>query len=156
MKRRMSEGVGICVCKADIISYSDEQMLWSMGLLGTENPVQLLNTVVYLLGLYCALRAGKEHRSLRSIPYESQFTFLLDESGKMYFKYVEDLGLKTNKGGLRHRRYSPKIVDVYQVEDVRRCPVRILYKYMSLLPCGRKCKALYLQPKSKFCDGIGT
>ena len=155
MKVRTQQGIGIPIRKAETISFSDKQQLWSLGLLGTSNPEQLLNTVAYLLGLYCALRAGKEHRSLHSIPFESQFTFLLDDSGKMYFKYVEDLGLKTNKGGLHHHKFTPKIVYVYQVEDVRCCPVHILYKYMSLLPSGRKCTALYLQRRSKYSDEIG-
>ena len=42
---------------------------------------------------------------------------------------------------------------MYQVEDVRCCPVHILYKYMSLLPSGRKCTALNLQQRSKYSDG---
>ena len=68
MKKLTSEGVGITVRKADIISKTDEDILWNRGVLGTENPEQLLHTVLYFVGLHCALRAGKEHRNLRCIP----------------------------------------------------------------------------------------
>ena len=55
MKKRMSEGLGITVNKADIITKTDEDILWMRGILGSENPEQLLHTVLYLVGLHCAL-----------------------------------------------------------------------------------------------------
>ena len=64
MKECTSAGLGITVRKADIITKMDEDILWHTGILGTENPEQLMHTVLYLVGLYCALRAGKEHRNL--------------------------------------------------------------------------------------------
>ena len=60
--------------------------------------------------------------------------------------YEEDIGLKTNKGGLRHRKIEPKIVDVYPIPNSQRCPVKVIEKYMSLLPPQRSCPAFYLQP----------
>ena len=150
MKQHVADGVGISVRKAEVLTFTDEDLLWSLGLLGTHNPEALMNTVVFSLGLSCSLRAGQEHRNLRSIPFQSQFTFLYDQFGKLYFRYTEDIGLKTNKGGIRQRKLEPKSVDVYQIDDVKKCPVRILQKYMSMLPKHRNCKALYLQPKKKF------
>ena len=64
MKQRTSSGIGIIVKKADIISKTDEDILWNRGILGSENPEQLLHTVLYVVSLSCALRAGKEHRNL--------------------------------------------------------------------------------------------
>ena len=87
MKQRTSAGLGITVRKADIITKMDEDILWCRGILGTENPEQLLHTVLYLVGLHCALRAGKEHRNLRSIPFDSQFSWMFDDSGVTYLQY---------------------------------------------------------------------
>ena len=30
-------------------------------------------------------------------------------------RYCEDIGLKTNKGGIKHRKIEPEVVDVYPV-----------------------------------------
>ena len=62
MKIRTSEGVGVSVRKAQILSVSDEEYLWSLGLLGSNTPDVLLNTVVFMIGKGFALRAGKEHQ----------------------------------------------------------------------------------------------
>ena len=126
------------------MTFTDEDLLWSLELLGTYSPEVLLHTVVFSLGLHCALRAGKEHRSLRSPPFKSQFQILNDSGGKVFVRYTKDFGLKTNKGGLKHRKLDPKVVDVYPSSNQDRCPVAILLKYLSLLLKSRKCKAFYL------------
>ena len=125
-------------------------MLWSLGLLGVHSPQALLDTIVFQLGLNCALCAGKEHRSLQSIGIRSQFEFRHDSTGNLYLHYSEDLGLKTNKGGLKHRNVEAKVVDVYCISNIDRCPVRIFMKYISMLPQHRVTEALYLQPLKKF------
>ena len=38
--------------------------MWNVSILGMTNPAQLLDTMLYLVGITCALRAGKEHRNL--------------------------------------------------------------------------------------------
>ena len=120
--------------------------------MGTGDPSTLLNTVVFILGKGCALRAGKEHRSLRAPPFCSQFEFMHDNEGTIFLRYSEDRGLKTNKGGLKHRKLDPKTVDVYPIADASRCPVRLVMNYLSKLPKVRKCQAFYLQPKRKFTE----
>ena len=87
---------------------------------------------------------------LRSIPFNSQFEILYDSVNKIYLKFTEDIGMKTNKGSLKHHKMDCKIVDVYQSDNPERCPVAILLKYLSLLSKNRVCKALYLQPRKKF------
>ena len=110
MKERTAKGIGISVHKSDVLTLTDEDTLWCLGLLGTHSPEVLLHTVMFTIGLSCSLRAGKEQYCLRSVPFKSQFTFLYDDEGKLYFHYVEDIGLKTNKGGLKHRKTEPKEV----------------------------------------------
>ena len=145
MKQRASSGIGFSVRQAQVLSFSAEDFLWCNGFLGTSNPKQLLNTVVFILGMSCALRAGKEHRSLRSFGFDSQLSWHMDSNGNRYFTYHEDLGLKTNKGGIKHRKISQKVVNVYQSGNRSRCPIRILYVYFCKLPVNRTCPALYLR-----------
>ena len=51
---------------------------------------------------------------------------------------------------MKHRKIEAKQVDVYQTGNPECCPVRILNKYLGMLPKSRSCTALYLQPKCKF------
>ena len=111
-----------------------------------HSPEVLINTVVVMLGLSCALRAGEEHRALQSPPVNSQFEFLYHYNGQLYFKYKEDVGNKTNKGGIKQCKLEPKEVYVYQTIDSSHCSVCIINYYLGLLPEKRTCKAFYLQP----------
>ena len=130
MKQKVSEGVDLSVdlCQAKVLSFSDEDFLWLNGYLRNSNSEQLLNTVVFVLGLSCALRAGKEHRALHSMGFNSQLVWHIDiNTGSRYFTCKEDIGLKTNKGGLKHHKITPKVVDVFLIANRERCPVQILY-----------------------------
>ena len=146
MKERAQLGLGNEVHKASVLSFDQEEILWNTGLLGDTNPEQLLHTVVFLLGIHCALHAGKEHRSLHSPGNSSQFKWVF-HAGVQQIQYTEDIGLKTNKGGLKHRKYKPKPVMIYPSENRACCPVRIFLRYVSKLPTMRKTTALYLRPK---------
>ena len=55
MKERAANGIGSEVRKAQVLTFTDEDVLWSLGLLGCHNPQVLVNTVAFLLGLTCAL-----------------------------------------------------------------------------------------------------
>ena len=77
MKQLSRQGLGIEKNQADVITTEIEEILWSKGILGCSNPRTLLNTMVYLIGLHFALRAGKEHRNLR-FGEESQISLKQD------------------------------------------------------------------------------
>ena len=128
----------------------DEDYLWSLGHLGLSYPKQLLNTVVFCVGKGFALWASKEHRALCAIPFDSQFSFHRDEDQELYLQYKEDIGTKTNKGGLKHKKVDTKTVVMYVSDRPDRCPLHIIMKYMSLLPKTCTCQAFYLQPGKKF------
>ena len=81
MKERSTNGVRNKVKKAEVLIITDEDLLWSLGLLGSHSPQALLDTIVFKLGLTCSLCVGKEHRLLHSVPFKSQFEFLNDSSG---------------------------------------------------------------------------
>ena len=154
MKLRTSQGVGISVCKAQILSHFDEELLWSLGLLGTANGETLLNTVVFMIGKGFALRVGKEHHALCGIGFNSQITFVRDNEGDIFLRYKEDIGLKTNKGGIKQCKIEPKEVDLYPIDREDQCPVRIILFYLSKLPKDRTCSSFYLQPKKKVVDSV--
>ena len=116
------------------------------------NRARPVDTIVFMIGKGCALRAGKEHRALCSPPFNSQFEFLHDSEGSVFLRYSEESGFKTNKGGLKHRKVEPKVVDVYPIEDIKKCPVRLILKYLSKLSKDRKCEAFYLSPHRKFSE----
>ena len=61
MKMLTSEGVGISTRQAQVLTFDNEEILWEQGLLGYDTPEKLLNTLVFLLGMHCALCAGKEY-----------------------------------------------------------------------------------------------
>ena len=154
MKERCSQGIGTKVRQAEKLTQFHEEVFWSMGLLGSKDPSTLLNTVIFMLGKGLALRAGEEHRYLKSPLFSSQLSFMHDEEGSVFVRYKEEAGVKTNKGGLKHRKVDPKTVDMYATSDVERCPVRMLLTYLSKLPRDRSCEALYLQPRHKFSPDL--
>ena len=129
---------------------TDEDYLWSLGFLRGATPQQLLKTVVFCVGKGFALRTGKEHRALRAILFQSQFKFMHDTDNEIFLRYTEDVGLETNKGGLKHKKVNVKIVDLYAMDRPERCPLCIILKYMSLLLKTRTCQAFYLQLRKKF------
>ncbi len=116
MKPHTQSGLGCHVCKASVLTYEQEDFMWANGILGCSNPQQLVDTLIYLLGVHCALRAGKEHRALRAPGKNSQFSFFFENSIHC-LKYVEDQGLKTNKGGIKERKLKAKSVTVYPQQN---------------------------------------
>ena len=55
MRERTAMGLGVKQ-SSDIISLANENKLFEIGELGDSNPQQLLNTVIYMVGLHFALR----------------------------------------------------------------------------------------------------
>ena len=131
MKEIARKGIGINKRQAAIISEEQEDILWRKQFLGEDTPQQLLDTLVYLIGLNFALRAGDEHRFLR-VGSASQFEVLVASSGETSLKYTEDIS-KTNQGGLKHRKLERKTVTVGENHHFpERCLVRLFEKYISL------------------------
>ena len=150
MKERCAAGLGQNVCQPQVLTIEDENYLWDHGILGVDHPEQLVQTLLYVFGLSCALHAGKEHHQLKSPSPNSQFTILTDREAAHFLRYQEDVGLKTNKGGLKHRKYNGKVVNIYPAPDPARCPVAIFLSYNSKLPADHKSDALYLRPLKKY------
>ena len=150
MKEGAATGLGSVVKHAKILSFNDEDLMWKSGVLGTDNPQQLLDTLLFLLSIHYALHAGQEHRNLRSIGFQSQFSYTFID-GVRHVVYKEDLGTKTNQGGLKHKKIETKEVIIFpNKSNCERCPVAAFYHYHCKLPPTWKTKALYLKPWKKF------
>ena len=100
MKRLNSTGQYIHKRQAEPITVENKNRLWDLGLLGDTSPSVLLHMLVYMVGLYFALRSESEHRRLR---YSSAQIQLIEKPGSWaYLSYQENIS-KTNQGGLTSR-----------------------------------------------------
>ncbi len=111
MKERAAEGIGVKTEQAKFITEEQENYLWEHGFLGSTNAALLRDTLVYVLGIQFALRAGQEHGNARR--ENSQLSLQVDEFGDEYLQYYEDIS-KTNNGGLAHLRFKRKVVRAYK------------------------------------------
>ncbi|CAC5419004.1 unnamed protein product [Mytilus coruscus] len=149
MKERATEGLGANTRKqADVISVDEETSLYDKGILGVDNPQQLLDTLLYLCGLHFALRGGTEHRRLR-LNSNPQITGpFQDKDAKLrYLLYKEDVS-KANAGGLKHRKVVPKCVRAFENSENRnKCIVTVFEKYKSLWHVKRLCTSIGLTGK---------
>ena len=130
--------------KADIISVNDENLMWDLNVLGSGTPKQLVDTVLYLLGVHFALRATVEHRALRVGP-KSQLTLGLDRD-RRYLENREDVS-KTRQGGIDHHNVGRKIVRAYaNIAEPERCVVALYEKYLAHRPVHMNLDHFYLRP----------
>ena len=147
MTRLQAAGLGSEKRKAEPLTHEEEEILWTKGLLGSHNPQALVDTVLFMNGIYFALRSGDEHRQLRSKPCQIQ---VIREPGKRpHLRYIEDIS-KNRPGGLKGRKLKSKVVQHYDnPENPDRCFVRIFETYQKLLPKNRRDDAFYFQPLKK-------
>ena len=103
--------------------------------MGESDADKLQSTVLYILGINCALRAGDEQYALRrpGVCTITQLSFECNSLGIKCLVYSEDTVTKTNRGGLCDMKKDRKIVWIKLSKNVNRCPVRIVGKYLSLL-----------------------
>ena len=101
IKRLQWSGLGSKTRKAEPVTMDEEETLWQLGLLGNSTPQALVDTILVMNGIYFALRSGKEHRQLRSVP--CQITVHERPSARPYLEYVEDIS-KNRLGGLKGRK----------------------------------------------------
>ncbi len=144
MKRLRAAGIGTVRKQAEPITMDEEDVLWEKGLLGDKNAQTLVDTMLYMNGLYFALRGGREHRNLRYKPSQIQ---LVEKPGERpYLLYTEDLS-KNHPGGLKGRQVKPKCVKHHaNIENPKRCFVRLYKLYHSRCPPDRPADGYYLKP----------
>ena len=144
MKKQNATGEYVERKQSTHITPEMEDILWEKGLLGDHCPQALLDTLVYLNGFCFALRSGDEHRRLRYTPCQIKVVNTVGRTTRIM--YCEDIS-KTNQGGLKSRKVTPKrVVHHANEENPARCLVRLFQKYNSLCPSVHPDHALYLTP----------
>ena len=142
LKELHSLGIGMKKKQAEVISFDTEEQMWMQGCLGSDNPQQLLDTLVYCFGLNLALRSGKEHRDLRPDMLEAK-----EPAGSLSYILYTECGSKNHTGGLRERKVTNKSVKIFaDEENPKRCVVRLFKKYLALRPDDAPVDAFYLTP----------
>ena len=137
MMERTKMNIGVVPKQAEVITFEFEEKLWNLGVLGEDTPTKLRNTVLFLLGINCLLRAVEEHYSLRrDMPTEpSQISFKVNDFGEKCLVFTEDSVTKTHDGGWNDMRRDRKVVWVFPNKaNLQRCPVRLVQKYINLCP----------------------
>ena len=64
--------------------------MFTEGILGDESPMQLLRTMIYIIGMYCVLKSGVEHSNLRCPGCNSQLSIERDMCGVKMLVYRVD------------------------------------------------------------------
>ena len=116
-----------------------KELLWSKDLLGSENPQTLVATMLYMNGLYFALRSGKEHRQLRFNPCQIELVERTRCTGQWSFlRYTEDI-FKNHPCGLKGCKTKPRTVThSANISNPERCFVNLFKLYGSLCPPGQR------------------
>lgn len=140
MKQSRAAGCDRIKKQAEAIDEQDEEMFWNKGLLGSDTPKKLVETLLYLFGKNFALRSRDEHRRLQVGNITKHYDHVLKRS---YIEYTEDTS-KTSKGGIRDNR-EPKKSRAYDNQlNPERCIVRLYDIYMMHRPS--EVSAFYLTP----------
>ena len=144
MKHLRAEGCGV-MPRAEPLTVEEENQLWQCRLLGECSPQALLDTMLFLCGMYFALRSGQEHRNL----VMSQIKIVEPTNGSpSYIAYTENVS-KNHSDGLAQRKVEPKQVIHHQnLENPSRCLVRLMKLYLSHCPNPRP-QTFYLAPLTK-------
>ena len=84
-----------CKEKAQPFILSEEDAMWHDGILGQDNPEQLINTLMYLLGVHLSLRAIDKYKALK-VGYYSQIKIKYDEEHECKFLQYTELRSKNH------------------------------------------------------------
>ena len=149
MKAHTAQGLGVKQ-SASVVSKASEEIMWEKGILGEDNPTQLLDTILYLLGINYALHGGEEHKCLHRPGFKSQLEIGVDSEGVKCLIFTEDPKHKINQGTLDNQYCPPHVVHIYEAKDANCCPVRLFKKYTGLLPKGGMKPDFYLHPLTHY------
>ena len=141
MKNLRRNGIGVVTKQAEPITLKEEETLWEQGCLGDMTPSILADTMIWMCGLFFALRGGAELRNLTR-----QQIKLIESPEGSYLEYQENVS-KNNPGGLKHRNITPKTVTHYEnTSNPSRCFIRLYKLYMSKCPENPVGDAFFLRP----------
>lgn len=151
-KRKISkeEGKGNRPQKAEPLTETEEDLLWTSGQLSTDNPRALLNTMWFLNGKLFGLRGVKEHHQMRI----QDVTLKTDENNEEFLE-LNERGTKTRTGLTSDSRpFNPKMFQ--DVAHPERCPVKIYKEFIQHRPVkmNEPDSPFYLGVKPKPADDV--
>ena len=114
--------------QAEPITQEEEDLMWRNGVLGEDNPEQLLHTIMFLFGVHFSLRGGEEHKNLKI----SDIQVLVDSETKTKYLQYMCAKQKNNQGGIAERKQKPKVIKVFANHaNYQRCVIRLFSTGMS-------------------------
>jgi integrase len=117
--------------QAQWVTPEKENQLWDMKVLGDDEPLKLVRTLLFMCGKYFGIRGGDELRNVR----QNCFSFIMKENGEMNVIYTENLS-KCVHGGLS-KRNGPKVVTHTDIDVKERYSFTSVFtKYTDKLPEG--------------------
>ncbi len=132
------------------ITVKEEDILWEKGILGDDSPEVLVNTLMYLLGLYFALCGGDKHKALK-VGHFAQIKLKYDDELDVKYLQYQPMQLKNYQGGIKDLNRKSKVVKAYKnLANPEWCVLHIFEKYMGLCPsiAQRGKQDFYLRPLS--------
>ena len=135
IKRIQSLGIGTKKKQLELFTDEEEKMLWQTGQFGDHSPQTLVDAMVFINGMYFALRSRGEHHNLRHNPPQIE---LIEKPGeRAYLKYTKDIS-KNHPGGLKGRKHNPKVVLHHETANNPSCCFVCVFKlYQSKCPPDR-------------------
>lgn len=127
------QGIGATKNSAKVIELDHEDTFWRKGLLGYSTPKILQRTIFFYVGLNFVLRGVQEQQDL--VP--SQFNRVPQDRSvyntTVYYEYTE-LASKNNQHRFKDINAQNKVTRAYALPGNQKCIVKMLDKYLSLLP----------------------
>ena len=127
------KGCGKRKRRADAVSEEEEELLWSKGILGGNDPISLNLTLFYCISQHFGTRGSQEHHQLRV--EDIKFVRNPTDGTTEYIEWNEG-HTKIRQGGLvkTYRRVTQRM---FATGD-KNCPVNLLEILLSKRPAGLK------------------
>ena len=108
------QGFGANKIQARVVTVSEEEQLWQSGVMGSDTPHALQNSVFYLCGIYLCLRGGDEHRELKITQFVIQeVDNPHNPSEKIKRLTYTENGSKNRSGSMHQVHLENKVVNHY-------------------------------------------
>ena len=117
-----AEGVGAHKQSAAVISFEDEELLWSTNTISFESPQSFQYMIFYHVGLHFCLHGVQEHHALKVEQLKRHPSDVDKYDESTYYKYTEFIS-KTNQHRFKDIHMKNKQVKVYAIVGSERCVV---------------------------------
>ena len=118
--------------RAEEVTVHDEDSLWREGILGSGRPKQLQQTVIFVMGIQCGLRAATEHKQLL---FGKNSQIRLETKQNQDILIYTEMVSKNKHFGLNQSRMEPKVVKILPNEEhPERCLISLYKKHISHRP----------------------